>query len=786
MSLRARPLPLDKVRLLGGPLKVAQDLDARYLLQLEPDRMLAPYRERAGLQPNAAPYGGWDGGGRNLTGHIAGHYLSAVSLMWAATGDERFKERADRIVAGLKEVQDAHGDGYLCALEKGRAAFERLARGEIRGHAFDLNGEWSPWYTLHKTFAGLRDAYRYAGNRTALAVEIEFATWAERTLAGLDDAQVQRMLDTEFGGMNEVLVDLHADTGDRRWLDLSYRFEHRGFTEPLQRHQDNLAGKHGNTQVPKLLGSVDRFVCTGEPRDLIAASFFFDCVVQHHTFATGGHGKDEYFGPADRIGERLDGRTAETCNVYNMVKLARRLFALQPDAHYADFLERALFNHILASIDRDDGATSYMVPVGRGVQREWADMQHSFTCCVGTGMESHALHGDGIYYVDDDRLWVNLMVPSMAVWDAAGVRLQVNTDFPEGDTGEIVVSLPAPRAFLLMLRRPYWAADFAVAVNGDEVELPQPAPVRGDRRRGQMYTRADDVSSYVELRRIWQDGDRVTVTQRKTLRLESAAGDPQRAAVLWGPLVLAGDLGAEAHRGAQDDEDTPAPQAPVLVVPSMDPTTWLERVQDAPARFRTKGVGRTSDLEARAQDVELGPFYRLPRRRYAIYWDVLTPAEWQQRQLAEAAAAEAARRLEAATVARVRPGDAASEGDAAYAAGDGTTAQRILGRRGRRTTSFLSYRLAVDPERPMTLRLTFYSDDRRGTPSTFDVLVDGERIATQSVTRSDPPRFFDVDLAIPADHLRDKTKVTLRLQAQSGSQVATLFDVRMLDAASLR
>src|SRR5216117_561741 len=282
--VKAWPLPLSAVRLQAGPLKHAQELDARYLLALEPDRMLAYYRDRAGLPPKAEPYGGWDGDGRNLTGHIAGHHLSAVSLMWAATGDARFKQRADYIVGELKQVQDAHGDGYLSALKGGRRAFGELARGEIRSAACDLNGEWSPWYTLHKTYAGLRDAYRFAGNRTALAVEARFAAWAERILAGLDDAQIQRMLNTEFGGMNEVLADLYADTGDERWLRLSYKFEHRAFIEPLERHQDDLGGTHGNTQIPKLLGSAKRFVYAGAPADLIAAVFFWDQVVQHHSF----------------------------------------------------------------------------------------------------------------------------------------------------------------------------------------------------------------------------------------------------------------------------------------------------------------------------------------------------------------------------------------------------------------------------------------------------------------------------------------------------------------------
>ncbi|MFA9454955.1 MAG: glycoside hydrolase family 127 protein, partial [Candidatus Aminicenantaceae bacterium] len=474
--LQARPLPLDKVTLLGGPLKRAQDVTAEYLLKLEPDRMLAGYRIRAGLEPKAEGYGGWDAvESRQLTGHIAGHYLSAISLMYAATDNQEFKRRADYIVTEFKEVQDKRGDGYLGAIVNrdgidGRELFERLSRGEIKSGGFDLNGLWSPWYTLHKTYAGLRDAFRFTGNETALEVEIKFAEWAEHILASLDAGQIQRMLNTEFGGMNEIMVDLYADTGDTRWLDLSFKFEHRSFIEPLKRHQDILEGKHGNTQVPKLIGSIDRYAYTGSVGDLLAAGYFWDQVVQHHSYATGGHGHDEYFGDPGKLSERVDGRTAETCNVYNMLKLTRRLFSVRPDAHYADFYERALFNHILASIDPEDGRTCYMVPVGRGVQHEYQDMFRSFTCCVGSGMESHALHGNGIFYESSDKLWVNLYAPARAEWDAAGVVLEMNTDLPEGDSATIQMTLQSPRELTLALRRPYWAGDgFSIKINGKTV-----------------------------------------------------------------------------------------------------------------------------------------------------------------------------------------------------------------------------------------------------------------------------------------------------------------------------
>lgn len=604
--LKARPLPLSSVRHTGGPLKNAQDLDAAYLLQLEPDRMLALLRQHAGLEPKAENYGGWDGPDRQLTGHIAGHYLSAVSLMWAATGDVRFRERADYIVQEMKEIQDQHGDGYLGAQTDregvhGKVIYEEVARGEIRSRNFDLNGLWSPWYVQHKLFAGLRDAYRYTGNRTALNVEIRFAAWAEHILSDLDDAQIQQMLATEFGGMNEVTADLYADTGDSRWLALSDRFYHRAVVDSLADGFDILQGKHGNTQVPKLLGSLMRYIYTGNQTDGNAARFFWDQVAMHHSFATGGHGHDEYFQQPDELNDMVEGRTAETCNVYNMVKLTRTFFSVEPDIRFADFHERALFNHILASIDPEDGRTCYMVPVGNGVQREYQNMTRSFTCCVGSGMESHALHGLGIYYESEDRLWVNLFAPSTADWESMGVHLVMETDFPEGESASLRITVNSPKRFTLALRHPPWAdAGFEVKVNS--------LPVRG----------LPGAGTYVELDRTWRSGDTVKVTLPKTLHLEPLPDNPDRVALMWGPLVLAGDMGPEQPRRRRRDEEatTEEPETPKLVVGDRPVTDWLVPVAGKPGTFRTKDV-------VLDQDVEFVPFYRLHRRRYGIYWDIV-------------------------------------------------------------------------------------------------------------------------------------------------------------------
>jgi DUF1680 family protein len=664
--LKARPLPLNSVRLLGGPLKNAQDLDAKQMLELEPDRMMAYLRQRAGLDPKAKLLLGWDGAGRQLTGHIAGHYLSGVSMMYAATGDLRFKERADYLVKELKEVQEKHGDGYLGALMDGQGVdgkirFQELAKGIIRSGGFDLNGLWSPWYVEHKIFAGLRDAYRYTGNRAALEVEIKFAAWAESILANLDDAQIQRMLATEFGGMNEVAADLYEDTGDKRWMALSDKFVHRAIIEPLAEKKDILAGKHGNTQVPKMQGSLARFIYTGNQTEGDAAKFFWDEVALHHSFATGGHGKNEYFGPPDKLNDMVDGRTAETCNVYNMIKMARSLFSVEPDIRYADFHERALFDHILASQDPEDGRVCYMVPVGCGVQHEYQDMQNGFTCCVGSSYESHALHAYGIYYESGDKLWVNLYAPSTANWEAAGVKLDMSTDFPEGQSASLKLTVKSSKKFTLALRRPYWAGTgFSVKVNGQAVKnLPS-------------------AGSYVELNRTWKSGDTVDLVLPKALRIEPLPDNPRRVAMMWGPLALAGDLGPEI-RGGRGRGQGPAaepPPVPVFMTAEQPVEKWLKPVTEKPGTFRAQAI-------AQNQDVDFVPFYRLPKRRYGIYWDLFTPEEWKKKADAYAAEQEKQKKLEAATVGFAQPGQMQTERDFNLQ-GEDTSPVQLQGRYGRR------------------------------------------------------------------------------------------------------
>jgi DUF1680 family protein len=801
--LRARPVPLGNVRLTGGPLKKAQELTAAYLLSLEPDRMLAFYRVRAGLEQKAQPYSGWDGSGRQLTGHIAGHHLSAVSLMYQATGDAHFKERADYLVKELKEVQDKRGDGYLGAIitadnTDAHEIFARVSKGDIRSGGFDLNGLWSPWYTLHKTFAGLRDAYRHTGNRMALDVELKFAGWAESILAPMTDAQVQKMLLTEHGGMNEILVDLYADTGDKRWLNLSLRFEHHAFTDALKRHQDNLDGKHGNCNIPKLIGSAARYGYTGDPADIMAASFFWDRVVQHHSYATGGHGLAEYWGPPDQLSPRVDGRTCETCNVYNMIKLTRRLFSIRPDVFYADFQERALFNHILASIDNEDGRTSYMVPVGRGVSQEYQNMLQSFTCCVGSGMESHALHGDGLYYESDDTIWANLYVPSTATF-ANGVNLKMDSSFPDGDSATMTLTMPASKTFTLAVRRPFWAGDgFVIKLNGTALEQPKMDTflARGSGGRNAPTNDPVPVSTYVEINRAWKSGDVVELTLPKSLRLEPTPDNKTVSAITWGPLVLAGDHGPRATGGRQANAGTAGgaagataaaptapPVIPMLVAGDRPLNDWVSANPARQGDFVAKQVGRVvTNPSVAPLDVALTPFYRTHRRTYSIYFDLLTPADFDARVKARDAEIERRKRIEAATVAFIQPGDAQAEKEFNYQSDQpNRQAPRTNGRSNRGGTGWFSYDLMVEPTMELSLLVTYFNE--LGLPPSagdFDIIVEGTSIA-HFQSNATATGFYDASYPIPIALTRGKARATVKFQATgTNGRIAPVFGVRII------
>jgi DUF1680 family protein len=804
----ATPLPLADVRLTGGPLKAAQELDEKYLLSLNPDEILFGIRREAGLQPKAAHgLGGWDSpDGRQLSGHIAGHYLSAISYMYAATGNPEFKRRVDYMVSELAEAQAAQKDGYIGALkgnaprgnrgggggaaaggtgrgqqqlEDGKDLFKEIPQGTIRSGGFDLNGMWSPWYVEHKIFAGLRDAYRIAGNKHALEVEKKFGGWVESIVGPLNEQQDQKMLATEFGGMNEVLADLYADTGDKRWYELSDKFEHKAIVDPLAAGHDILDGKHGNTQVPKLLGDLMRWVYGGDETSGKAAKYFWDEVAWHHSFATGGHGRNEYFGKPDMLSTMLEGRTAESCNVYNMLKFERELFAIQPDVKYADFQEKALFNHVLASINPQNAGLAYMGPVGQGERQEYGG-NGSMTCCVGTGMENHGLHGYGIYYEEGPKLYVNVYAPTTANWKSQGVHIVQETNFPEGENASFKITPASAKELTISLRRPYWAGDgFSVKVNGAEVSgIGKP-------------------DSYVDIKRTWNPGDTITVTLPKKLWVDATPDNPNKAALMWGPLVLAADMsamtggrgrrgggggggggnnaGGQGRRGGQGA----APPVYPVIVGDGDISNWLKPVSGAEAgTFVTTGKSPTGGPDTQVTFI---PFFRMHNTTYGIYWDVMNTSEFQKHSTQLASDQEKQQKLQAATVAFAQPGLMQMERDFNYAAGE-ESAPITEPRAGRRAATWMSFDMPVDESHPMALVVTYRNDEPAARK--FAVEVDGKTIKEESLERAAPQafNFVDKEYAIPAELVKGKQKVTVKFQADDGSEVARVFGIRMVRA----
>ncbi|MGD0583086.1 MAG: beta-L-arabinofuranosidase domain-containing protein [Bacteroidales bacterium] len=617
VSFRTLQFPLTDVKLLDGPFKHATDLNVQTLLGYEPDRLLARYYKEAGLKPKAEQYHGWED--ETIAGHSLGHYLSAVSMMFRTTGDNRFLERAEYIVGELKALQDADGSGYIGGFPDGkRILSQEVAKGNIRSKGFDLNGIWVPFYTEHKMMAGLRDAFHLCGDTLALYVERRFADWLEGIVTPLNDEQVQKMLRCEHGGIAEVLADLYADTKDQRYLRMARLFYQKALLDPLKNGQDILPGKHCNTNIPKLTGLARLYELTGDTTDRKAAEFFWKTVVFHHSYVTGGNGNREYFGPPDTLRNLLGEETTESCNVYNMLKLTEHLFEWNGDAASADFYERALFNHILSSQNPINGRVTYNLSLEMGGFKDFQDPM-DFTCCIGTGMENHSKYGRNIYYHSDNELFLFQYIASELDWKDKGVTITQKTGFPaeQGTTLEFNCNIPVK--LKINVRYPGWAVNgIGIKVNGINKRV-----------NGKPGT-------FVEVEKIWKTGDRMEIELPFTLRLEPMPDDNNRVAVMYGPLVLAGDLGP-----LQDSLAGNPDYVPVMVIEKRDPSTWTKPVEGKINTFRTLSAGRP-------RDIELRPFYTFYDRRYSVYWDLFSEKIWKEREPEYLAEKENARKIKQA------------------------------------------------------------------------------------------------------------------------------------------
>ena len=606
VALGAQPFSLTAVRLLDGPFKDAQERDGKYLLSLDPDRMLHNFRVNAGLEPRAPVYGGWESVATwadiRAHGHTLGHYLTACALMYASTGSDEFKKRCDYIVGDLEECQTAAKTGLINAFPDNTTQIDNLVR---RQRATGV-----PWYTLHKIFAGLRDAYLYCDNAAARTVLVKLSDWAIATTQNMTDAHFEGMLDTEHGGMNEVLADVYAITGDAKYLKLAERFSHKRLLEPLSESRDTLDGLHSNTQIPKIVGFQRIHVLTGEPRYSAAAQFFWKTVVTTRSFATGGNADNEHFFPVDEFERHIpSAKTMETCCSHNMLRLTRMLFMTDPTAGYADYYERTLYNTILASQDPDTGMMTYFQSTRPGYLKLYCTPVDSFWCCTGTGIENHAKYGDSIYFHgtqdDTDCLYVNLFIASTLNWKEKGLALTQTAKFPEVGTSRLEVTAAGPGNVTLKIRHPGWCAMATVKVNGT------------------MAATSHSPGVYIALKRTWKAGDVIEVDVPMALRMEPLHASTNHAAVIYGPIVLAGALGNKVPPGADlhvNERTIGEPFNDPIEVPVLvgDLAKMAAKIKptDSPLTFRTDGLGRPAE-------VTLVPYYRIAHEHYNLYWRIV-------------------------------------------------------------------------------------------------------------------------------------------------------------------
>lgn len=746
--MKVQGFNLNKVRITGGPFKKAMELNRQYLLELDPDRLLSRFREYAGLSPKKENYPGWEAKG--ISGHTLGHYLSACSMMGAASEDEQLIKRVHYIVDELGQCQEAYGNGYVGGVPRGKEIFAEVKAGDIRSDGFDLNGGWVPLYSIHKVFAGLRDAYKYAGSVKALQVEAALGLWLDDVLLNLNEQQVQELLNCEFGGMTEVLADLAADTGDDRFWKLSERFHHQRILNPLANGIDNLAGNHANTQIPKIVGAARQYELSQKEEYRRISEFFWNQVVQHHSYVIGGNSMNEHFGHPGQLNDRLGANTCETCNSYNMLKLTKHLFQWDVRADQGDFYERVLLNHILASQHPAEGTFTYFVSLDMGGHKVYNSKFDDFTCCVGSGMENHAKYGEGIYFQGTQSLYINQFIPSRLEWSEKGIVVNQMTDFPESGSVKIEIECSDSADFTLFIRHPYWAEKgAAVKVNG-EIHKYDGIP-----------------SGFFEIKRKWKNGDTIEMDFPMTLRVERMADNQNRIAFMKGPVVLAGDLGPLE----EGEEKTELLFTPVLVAEREAVLSNLKRVKGN--HYAMVGLGYP-------RDAALYPFFQMHDRSTTVYWDLFTKEEWGKAELAYRKTVKKKQELQRRTVDFFQPGEMQPERDHDFEGEH--VGYGILSNRKYRDTwpgGSFSFLLKVLPDRPNYLLVTYTKEIEN--MNSFDLTINGVKLKKGEVVLTELNTFVLVKYGLPLLNLTaGKETVRVQFRAHEGEKVPKVFGVRVL------
>ena len=605
IAIKAYSFDLKDVHLLPSRFTENMDREGAWMLSFPVERLVHSFKVNAGmftddkknLSKMPVPLGGWEALDMELRGHSIGHLLSGLSMQYASTGNEIFKKKSDSIVSVLAEVQKTLNEGgYLSAFP------QNYIDRNIAGKSV-----WAPWYTLHKIVAGLTDAYWLTGNKQALEVVDKMADWAYKKLTPLPTDTLARMLKNEFGGMNEAFFNLYSITGNPQHLKLANLFYHHAALDPLAAEEDKLNPTHANTIIPKVVGEARAYELGGDEKDKTIATFFWNAVIKDHTFAHGGNSDKEHFFVPGKISEHLTGNTSETCNTYNMLKLTRHLFTWYANVKYADYYEQALYNHILGQQDPSTGMVCYFTPMKAGAYRLYSTPDKSFWCCVGSGFESHSKYAEGIYYHDDKGVFVNLFIPSELNWKEKNFKLKQETNYPNEATTRFTIETSNAESIALYIRYPSWATNGAtVLVNGKKIAIKQ--------KEG----------SYITIDRKWKVGDKVEVIYPMSLRLIPANDNAKVAAIAYGPIILAGEMGTEGMTGTAPYHNPEDPyqyygydyNIPTNIIHTIDTkgkdiNAYIKPVEGKPLTFSIAGT-----------NIELEPFYNVHRERYVVYWDL--------------------------------------------------------------------------------------------------------------------------------------------------------------------
>jgi DUF1680 family protein len=755
---------LQDVRLLESPFKHAEELNKAYLLTLDADRLLAPFQREAGLTPKAESYTNWENTG--LDGHIGGHYLSGLSLMYASTGDAQIKSRLDYMLAELKRCQDANGDGYIGGVPGGKAMWKEIASGKIDAGNFSLNGKWVPLYNIHKTFAGLRDAYQVAGIEEAKEMLVNMTDWAIRLVANLSEEQIQEMLLSEHGGLNEVFADVAAITGDEKYLKLAHQFSHQLLLNPLMQQKDELTGKHANTQIPKVIGFKRIADLEGNESWDRAARFFWETVVENRSVSIGGNSVSEHFNPVDDFSRMISSiEGPETCNTNNMLRLTKMLYQTSGDIRYIDYYERALYNHILSSQHSETGGLVYFTPMRPGHYRVYSQPHTSMWCCVGSGIENHSKYGEMIYAHSSDALYVNLFIPSRLHWREKQTEILQENNFPFEGSTSITINPHGRKRFTLMLRYPFWAKgeeSLRLTVNGKEY------PVK-------------EKEGYLAIERAWRKGDQVVMELPMRVRTEQLPDRSNYYSFSCGPIVLAAKTTEEGQTGLFADDSRgghiahgpqiPLKQMPLVVGEPEELTSLLQPVAGKPLTFRLTSLYP----ESYAGGMELIPFFSLHGSRYIIYWPQATKEEAEALHRAIEQEETRGNELNRITLDRVVCGEQQPESDHFIASENARTGvfEDIHWREAR---GWFSYKMRNDKQKARYLYIRYFDND----PSrSFEILVNDQRLESLTLEGKNGSEPQELLIPLPEEMTGEKL-LSVKFSAIPESSTGKIAEVRLL------